>query len=262
LLVEYRGVWSRDALPGSGLTDQVKDALRRQVAAVPHGRLLFIRRPDRRGRPELAAFAACSREGEERLVGIEFQRHDELRGLDLLREAPTLDHPLLIVCTHGKHDPCCALYGRPLYEGLRDELDERWVWQSSHLGGDRFAGNLICLPEGLYFGRVERGQAPRVLDEYLAGRIELDHYRGRSCQTFPVQAADRAVRLARGLTGVHDLRFQHIERAEGGWRVELATATGTVHVAEAEAELGDRTLLTCNAEVARRPRRYTATAVS
>jgi Sucrase/ferredoxin-like len=229
---------------------------------VPHGRLLFIRRPDRRGRPELAAFAACSREGEERLVGIEFQRHDELRGLDLLRDAPTLDHPLLIVCTHGKHDPCCARYGRPLYEALRDELDERWVWQSSHLGGDRFAGNLICLPEGLYFGRVERGQAPHVLDEYLSGRIELDHYRGRSCQTFPVQAADRAVRLARGLPGVHDLRFQHIERAGGGWRVELATATGTVHVAEAEAELGDRTLLTCNAEVARRPRRYSATAVS
>ena len=23
-----------------------------------------------------------------------------------------------------------------------------------HVGGDRFAGNLVCLPEGLYFGRV------------------------------------------------------------------------------------------------------------
>ncbi len=195
-------------------------------------------------------------------MGIELERHEELRGLDLLHEVPALDHPLLVVCTHGKHDPCCARYGRPLYEALRDELDERWIWQSSHLGGDRFAGNLICLPEGLYFGRVERGEAPRVLDEYLAGRIELDHYRGRSSQTFPIQAADRAVRLAQGLRGIHDLHFHRIERADGAWRVELATETGAVHVAHVESELGDLTLLTCNTEVARRPRRYTATAVS
>ncbi len=56
-LVEYRGLWTRDALPGSGLSDQVKQHLREQVASVPHGRLLFVRRPDRRGSPRLLAFS-------------------------------------------------------------------------------------------------------------------------------------------------------------------------------------------------------------
>jgi len=50
-LIEYRGLWTRDALPGSGLSDQVKQHLRDQVSSVRHGRLLFVRRPDRRRRP-------------------------------------------------------------------------------------------------------------------------------------------------------------------------------------------------------------------
>ena len=36
-----------------------------------------------------------------------------------------------------------------------------------------------------------------MVDEYLAGRIDLPHYRGRSCYSFAVQAAERAVREAR-----------------------------------------------------------------
>ena len=66
------------------------------------------------------------------------------------------------------------------------------MWQSSHIGGDRFAGNVVFLPEGLYFGRVEPAEAWPVLDEYLAGRIDLAHYRGRSAYSFAEQAAERA----------------------------------------------------------------------
>ena len=33
------------------------------------------------------------------------------------------------------------------------------MWQSSHIGGDRFAGNVVFLPEGLYYGRVEPAEA-------------------------------------------------------------------------------------------------------
>src|SRR5207302_6807721 len=54
LLVEYRGLWSYDALAGSGLSDQVKAHLREQAAARPNTKLLFIRRTQRRGRPSLA----------------------------------------------------------------------------------------------------------------------------------------------------------------------------------------------------------------
>jgi hypothetical protein len=250
-LIEYRGLWTRDALPGSGLSDQVKEHLRNQVGSVGHGRLLFIRRPDRRRSPQLLAFAATSRPGEETLTRIEFEGYEDLRGVDLRSGEPT-GRPLFLVCTHGKHDPCCARHGRPLYEALRDELDPDWVWQSSHIGGDRFAGNLVCLPEGLYFGRVDREAAGGVLDDYLGGRISLEHYRGRSCYTFPVQAAERFVREKRGLLGIDDLRLKSVERDPDAWLVSFE-GIQTVRV---EPTLGDLTLLTCSDETAKRPRRF------
>ena len=253
-LIEYRGLWTRDALPGSGLSDQVKQHLRDQVASVRHGRLLFVRRPDRRRSSELVAFAASSRPGEEALTRIEFENYDDLRGVDL-RSGEPAGHPIFLVCTHGKHDPCCARHGRPLYEALRDELDPEWAWQSSHIGGDRFAGNLVCLPEGLYYGRVDRESAGAVLDDHLGGRIALEHYRGRSCYTFAVQAAERFVRDESGLIGVHDLRLSAVERDGDAWLVSFEGAS-RAHTVLVEPELGDLTLLTCSDQTAKRPRRF------
>ena len=162
-------------------------------------------------------------------------------------------HPLLVVCTHGKHDRCCARYGRPLYQSLDEQADEGWVWQSSHLGGDRFAGNVVVLPEGLYFGRVASAEAWPVLDEYLAGRIELGHYRGRSCYSFAVQSAERAVREASGLTGLDDLEL--VGHADGAVRFR---AGGRVYDVEVSEEPGGLTYLTCTADTLRHPRRFAA----
>jgi hypothetical protein len=253
-LIEYRGLWARDAVTGSGLSDQVKRHLRDQVRSVPHGRLLFVRRPDRRGQPALVAFTAASRPGETTVTRTEFEAYDDLRRADLLAGTP-VEHPLFLVCTHGKHDPCCARHGRPLYEALRDELEPDWVWQVSHIGGDRFAGNLVCLPEGLYYGRVDRETAGAVLDEHLAGRIHLPRYRGRSIYTFAVQAAERAVREQTGLTGIDDLVLRDVERRGRTTHVAFAGG-GETHEAEVDVEPGDLTLLTCHSKTLERPPRF------
>ena len=253
-LIEYRGLWARDALTGSGLTDQVKDHLREQVRSVSHGRLLFVRRPDRRGRPELLAFTATSRPGAATVTKTELEAYDDLRGLDLLAGRPA-GHPLFLVCTHGKHDPCCARYGRPLYEALRDELEPDRVWQVSHIGGDRFAGNLVCLPEGLYYGRVDRETAGSVLDEHLARRIHMASYRGRSIYPFAVQAAERAVREQTGLVGIDDLVLERVEPGNGSIRVAFA-AGGRTHEVRIDREAGDLTRLTCSSESLERPPRF------
>jgi hypothetical protein len=127
------------------------------------------------------------------------------------------------------------------------------------VGGDRFAANLVCFPEGLYFGRVGAGDAWRVLEEYLAGTIDLDCYRGRCCYPFPVQAAERAVREATGRTGVDDLRLARVERTPGeAWRVAFELEDGIREV-DVTAEPGDLTYLTCTAEMPKRPRHFAAT---
>src|SRR3954471_24947751 len=62
ILLEYRGLWSKEAVSGSGLSDQVKRHLREQAAARPHTKLLFVRRTERRGNPQLAVFWGSSPE--------------------------------------------------------------------------------------------------------------------------------------------------------------------------------------------------------
>ena len=274
LLVEYRHLWSRDTIGGSGLADEVKSHLRAQIAALPNARLLFIRRPDRRGDEPFAVFFGRTGERDQRFLGLEIERYEELLGVDVaasLAGAPEtpgrpprpVDHPLLVVCTHGKRDRCCAKFGRPLYDELREQVEGDWVWQSTHVGGDRFAGNLVCLPEGLYFGRVERQNVWGLLDEYLAGRIELAHYRGRSCHAFPVQAAERRVREEMGILGIDDLRLEGVEAiGERGWNVRFAVADADeVHEVEVVEALGAATTyLTCSAARPQRPRHHVARA--
>jgi hypothetical protein len=259
-LIEYRTLWTRDALAGSGLSDQVKAHLREQVASVENGRLLFIRRPERRRAETLLAFTVDSREGNERTCSFELAGHEQLRELDLtdVTAGAAVEHPLFLVCTHGKHDPCCARYGRPLYEGLCDEAEASRVWQTTHVGGDRFAGNLVCLPEGVYYGRAEREDAPWILDEHLAGRILLERYRGRSIYPFAVQAAERAIREETGLLGIHDVVLRSARRDNQRWLVAFEAA-GTVREVEVRSEPGDFTYLTCNAPAVKRPIRYVAT---
>jgi len=89
--------------------------------------------------------------------------------------------PLYLVCTHGKHDPCCALRGRPVTAALA-AIRPRQVWQASHLGGCRFAPTVLVLPLGLMYGRVPpsatselvaAAEADEMIGTLLRGRIGM-----------------------------------------------------------------------------------------
>ena len=258
LLVEYRGLWSSDALAGSGLSDQVKARLRELRSAETRTRLLLIRRPDRRHHHGLSVYVADSRQGAELLGQLEISHHDDLRTVDPWTAAVPVAEPVFLVCTHGKHDRCCARNGRPLFDALNEQLAAESVWQCTHVGGDRFAGNVVCLPHGVYYGRVERDDIPGLVDEYLSGQISLARYRGRSCWPFAVQAAERRIRAEEGLTGLDDLSLAEVtETAERRWAVTFSTPAGPREV-EVMGEWGELTQLTCNADAVKRPLRYVA----
>jgi hypothetical protein len=266
LLVEHAGYWPYDPLDASVFAGAVREHLAAQLARLPHSRLLLIKRPGRFVPERVRVVYGSTPERGRRFYTVEVERHRSLGELDfaaaLLGESAAfgqpLEHPLLIVCTHGKRDRCCARYGQPLCQALHDASHSSWVWQSSHVGGDRFAANLVCLPEGLYFGRVRRGQVDALLRAYVGGRIDLEHYRGRSCYTFAVQAAELRVRQATGLVGFQDLRLVGMRRVRPDtWAVRLvAEVAGVVHDVEVGAELGEPAYLTCRAETPRRARRW------
>jgi hypothetical protein len=264
ILVEYRGVWDRDVLGGSLLSPELKAHLRRQLRALGDARLLFVKKPERRSYGRRQLFFGTSKPGKERFFQLECDRHDDLVDLDFAaalsgEETPGLpvEHPLFVVCTHGKRDRCCAKYGRPLYDALRREVESGWVWQSTHVGGDRFAGNVVLLPQGLYFGRVGSEDVRPLLDEHAEGNVLLERYRGRSAYSFAVQAAEQAVRVEAELLGIDDLELLGSEATDGGWLVRFRDLEGAVHEVEVAEERGDEAVyLTCSAVTARRARRY------
>ena len=140
------------------------------------------------------------------------------------------DRPLTLVCTHGRHDSCCATFGRPTIRHLRESRWADSAWETSHVGGDRFAANLVLLPDSLYFGRCDPESAEAVLEAYEDGRIHLSNYRGRSTLGFTQQAAEYFVRTEVGLDrldavgGVH--RLEQPKQGDGASTLRFRVATG------------------------------------
>jgi hypothetical protein len=124
----------------------------------------------------------------------------------------------VLVCAHGSRDRCCSLRGTAVFGTLADRLGEEELWISSHLGGHRFAANVVVLPSGLQFGRVTPDEAPYVVARALGGRIELERYRGRTSYEAAAQAGERAVRATEGLDGVDDLALVAQENGRARFR--------------------------------------------
>jgi hypothetical protein len=269
LLVEYRGAWARDVLGASLFTPELKAHLRGQLSALGRARLLFVKKPERRSQTGRRVFFGTSRPGNERLFELDVEHQNDLLELDFaaaLRAdagpATPVEDPLYVVCTHGKRDRCCARHGRPLYDALRHETETGRVWQSTHVGGDRFAGNVVVLPQGLYYGRVEPADAPSLLATQAASEVALDRYRGRSAYSFPVQAAEQAIRESEALRGIGDLTFLGSDsRGHDAWRVRFRTPDDAVHEVDVAAIVAaEAAYLTCEAAEPKRARRYEATA--
>lgn len=263
ILVEQPGGWGADAVAQSRLPSDVARDLRAAARAVG-ARLLLIRRHGRSAPVDRSCYAAVSTPATRRVERIRFRDPAELLDVDwspLRRFSPVGGEPvegsLYLVCTNGSHDVCCAQLGRPVARALEATLGER-VWEVSHIGGDRFAGNLVCLPDGIYYGRVGPDDATRVVREHQAGRLDLERYRGRSSLPFVAQAAEQFVREAAALTGIDEVLPRTAEDlGQGVWRVlvdvaDQAPVTATVRCSEAI----DPQQLTCRSGTEEHPPRY------
>jgi hypothetical protein len=117
-----------------------------------------------------------------------------------------------------------------------DDAHPEQTWEVSHIGGDRFAGNLVVLPEGLYYGRLDPQAAISVAGAHLAGELDLDHLRGRSSYPMAVQAAEHHLRRRVGATRIVDVEL--VRRTVDG-----DVTAATFAVAGAEYDVRVRTLL-------------------
>jgi hypothetical protein len=126
-----------------------------------------------------------------------------------------------LVCTNGARDPCCAIRGPAVAQALERALPGH-VYECSHLGGHRFAANVLVLPDGLCFGRLDARTSVALAAELEAGRLPLDHLRGRTTLEPEQQAAEILVRRELGLSGLGDITAVEVCGSEPQTQVRLA----------------------------------------
>jgi (2Fe-2S) ferredoxin len=143
---------------------------------------------------------------------------------------------VVAVCTHGKHDACCARWGQRVYERFAALAGpDAEVWESSHLGGHRFAATAIALPEGHMYGRLTEADVPEVWAASRAGRIAHRFYRGRIGLDESAQVAE-AMAQARFAPDGEALPVELEARPDGGWIVRTDCGAAVVYIAKAPFE--------------------------
>ena len=240
VLIEYRGGWPLNGFEGLDLEPGTKAAVL-SAAKAARARVLLVRKAGPRRREGQSHWAVLRHEnsGAFRQQWGTWNRDEDLAEIATALSTPgELGHPpVILVCTHSQRDQCCAVRGRPVGRALT----ERWpelVWECSHVGGDRFAANVVVAPDGVYYGNLDAESSVTTIEEHLAGRIYAEYLRGYT-DLFPAQQAAVAATLRRfGPAGRNDYVVAVTSRDGDYWRISI---TGSPpHPARVDVELQAR----------------------
>jgi hypothetical protein len=234
LLLEYTGGWGEKALKESNIPEPVKARLNGLSAQLKGLKTLLIKtQPGQRQEVHIRLFVAALATQPPRLYAFWLTDYLDLLALDLpavlagdaIYDSYLHRAPLYLVCANGRRDRCCARHGLPVYNALTAETasnSEPQVWQCTHVGGHRFAANLLCLPHGLMYGRVRAEDTKAILEADRDNRIFLPNLRGRVSDQPVVQAADYFLRQQFSAYGIDDYRsLDAQELSPGEWLVRF-----------------------------------------
>jgi hypothetical protein len=242
VIIEQPGAWGAKALQDADLPAGVGPAIAEAAGQAGVG-VLLARHPDHtvRGASYRASthriWAANVQPGREELRRGATDNLREILSWDFAEIAdgilPALngpcEDPLLLVCTQGGRDACCARIGRPLVVDLlaaSDDAGREQTWEASHIGGHRFAPTLLVLPTGAVYGRLDAAQAHRVLEATARGEILVPGLRGRSGLSPCNQVADVTVRELTGEQSARAFEFAEEHGQEGTVRLEARHRDG------------------------------------
>ena len=262
LLLEYDGTWEEKAFEKSAVPVEVKAWITLKMKELPAPRLLLIKSgtPARLGK--IHFFVAVTQEKTPSLYAFELQSYEDLLKLDLLAivagdskyQAHLRQEPLFLVCTNGRRDPDCARHGTTVYNVLLAARGDEAVpsaWQSTHVGGHRFAANMTLLPYGVLFGRMDAKSTLKALDSYRRGEVYMPNLRGRACYSEIVQAGEYFLRQKTGDMGLDTYSFQSLQEiTPGQWEVRFASLKlGEIHLLHIAVEKTDRMVFeSCRAD--------------
>jgi hypothetical protein len=263
--VEQTGPWGRDAATQSHLDPGTGRDLAK-ACADRGGRLSLVRAPGPHADDHHAgghtAYLAWSG-AEPWLLVLQVASPADLLAADLdalargdrsavvaSLPAARSSEPVLLVCTNGRRDVCCAVRGRPVALAAARAVPGR-VWEASHTGGHRFAPTGVLLPHGATYARLDADACVELVTG--AGRGVAPprlhgprHERGRSALEPAAQAALAHVRHVLGEPVLDALRCAAVEAHAGGATVvEVRHRDGRRWTARCRAEVADHLPESC-----------------
>ena len=192
LLIEHDGLWAEQAVQTVLPASLSKLAIAADELGI---RVQLIRRPliarAGRGAPGGHVYAGWTIGSEPWLVEATVDDLDLAALAAGIRPAGTPAGLLYLVCAHGRRNRCCARFGGPLAKALADRYPDE-VWETTHVGGHKFAANLVLLPHGLYYGPADVATATAAIEAHQRGEVTAHRYRGRAGQDTEVQEAGYA----------------------------------------------------------------------
>jgi hypothetical protein len=185
IALEQPGPWQSHATkPGnSRLPEQISEVISNWLDVT----VVLIRSRHRHGASTRRLFVANVIPNQRWLMSAELTDVEQVLDLDPIEIAKGTKpdwlqeriSPVTLICTNGKRDICCALEGRKLIDAL--EASGEVSWESTHLGGHRFAPNRLTLPDGRLYGGTDGA-----------------NYRGATGLTRIQQAAECKIRTLNG----------------------------------------------------------------
>jgi len=206
LLIEVPGVWAAKTLDAPSLSEPVRDHITHALAALPGSRFQLIRRPQATEGVRIFAATVGGQIHLRTVPDAEAISNVDL-GAMFQGEGDLVEGSMTLVCTHGVRDVCCAKEGVPVFHALENAAVGS-IWQTTHLGGHRFAATLVVLPAGVQFGRVTATEVPDMVAALAKDEIyRIDRYRGRTSLPREAQVAEAHLRQAKDLMGVDDVQW-------------------------------------------------------
>lgn len=252
LMLEAPGSWPARAIEEGTLDAEVAQwlelAVQKLSAQGLRVRPQLIKQPGRK-LGEAGARRTLMIGYAERLFQVVVQSDAQLVGLDvdkLLEDVRTdretlatrLDETHYFVCTNGRRDLCCARFGLPVFRQLQEQIGSR-AWQVNHVGGHRFAPNVLCLPKGVLYGRVQPADVAAFLQLVESGVLAFNWLRGRAVYSPQVQAAE-------GLLAQQQLKLLHVSATDAVTRVEFIGPEERVAISVARSEQAEMILAGCD----------------
>lgn len=178
--------WHSRVEDSDEIVARLVQALGRSPRVLPATKITAYRTPEQDDLGEFLVFpdrlryAPSRQRTEDRII-------EKLAGYETTDQlgAEKLDGLFFFVCVHGERDPRCGRCGPSILHALQDHLSrqsltKRWhVYPCSHVGGHRYAGNLLVYPGGYWYGYVTPQAVEEIVHCTLENRFFEPLFRGQ-----------------------------------------------------------------------------------